>query len=105
MFRDRRGSERHAINRHAKLQLAGGSLPRDCVVSDISAGGVRLHVEGVDVPDQFVLLVSDGTGATRPRDCKVVWRLGFEVGAEFLDMSGHRGPARESPAPESAVAS
>ena len=105
MFRDRRGSERHAINRHAKLQLAGGSLPRDCVVSDISAGGVRLHVEGVDVPDQFVLLVSDGTGATRPRDCKVVWRLGFEVGAEFLDMSGHRGPARESAASEAAIAS
>lgn len=104
MFSDRRRSERQAISRHAKLQLAGGSLPRDCVVSDISVGGVRLHVEGVDVPDRFVLLVADGTGSARPRDCKVVWRLGFEVGAEFLDAPGRRSTSREGLAAEPAAA-
>jgi hypothetical protein len=49
MLTDRRRSRRHAISRHAKLQLPAGSFPRDCVVSGISEGGVRLHVEGVDV--------------------------------------------------------
>lgn len=89
MFRDRRESKRqsngHEISRHAKIQLAGGSLPRDCLLTNISEGGVRLHVEGIDVPDHFVLLLSDGSGSAKPRDCSVVWRLGFEVGAEFTD--------------------
>jgi hypothetical protein len=93
-FGERRRSNRQTISRHAKLQLAGGSLSRDCVITDISDGGVRLHVEGFDVPDEFVLLLSDGAGAARPRDCKVAWRLGFEVGAEFLDVSGSRGKQR-----------
>jgi PilZ domain len=89
-FGERRQSNRHAISRHAKLQLAGGSLSRDCVVTDISDGGVRLHVEGFEVPNQFVLLTSDGNGGARPRDCKVAWRLDFELGAEFLDLPGRR---------------
>jgi hypothetical protein len=53
-------------------------------------GEVRLHVEGFEVPDQFVLLISNGDGGARPRDCKVAWRLGFELGAEFLDLPGRR---------------
>jgi hypothetical protein len=56
-MQDRRSSKRHSISRYAKLQLPGGSLPRDCLITDISEGGVRLHVEGVDVPKQFALLV------------------------------------------------
>ena len=97
MFNELRQSKRHAVSRHAKFQFAGSSLPRDCVISDISTGGVRLHVEGIDVPDRFVLLVSDGNGRIDPRDCKVVWRLGFELGAEFLDA------AKPPPAPARAV--
>jgi len=88
MLADRRNSKRLTLNRHAKIQVAGGSLPRDCLISNISHGGVRLHVEGVDVPDRFVLLLADGTGSARPRDCSVVWRLGYEVGAEFTDTFG-----------------
>ena len=61
MLADRRNSKRLTLNRHAKIQVAGGSLPRDCLISNISHGGVRLHVEGVDVPDRFVLLLADGT--------------------------------------------
>jgi hypothetical protein len=86
MFKERRRSERRAISRHAKFTFAGSAIPRDCVVSDMSTGGVRLHVEGAEVPDHFVLLVSDGSGRAQPRDCHVVWRLGFEVGAEFLNV-------------------
>lgn len=88
MFVDRRNSSRRTLNRHAKIQVAGGALPRDCLITNISDGGVRLHVEGVDVPDRFVLLLADGPAGPRPRDSSVVWRLGYEVGAEFIDTFG-----------------
>jgi len=78
---NRRRSERLAMRGLAKIQGATGSLQRDCWVSDISDGGVRLHVE-VDVPEEFTLILPSGR-----RDCRVVWRLGQEVGAEFVDTS------------------
>ena len=88
MFTEKRKSRRQAISRHAKIQLPGSTLARDCLVTDISDGGVRLHVQGVAVPDQFVLLLSDGPVSARPRDCSVVWRLGYELGAKFADAPG-----------------
>ena len=93
---DKRRSKRKTISRHAKIQFSGGSLPRDCLITDISEGGVRLHVEGVDVPDQFVLLLTDGSG-TRPRDCSVVWRLGLELGAKFMVVVGLDERASSAP--------
>jgi hypothetical protein len=80
---DRRRTERHAMRGLAKIQLGTGSLPRDCWISDISDGGVRLHAEGVDVPEEFTLVLSDMNGGRR--DCRVVWRLGHEIGAQFVD--------------------
>jgi hypothetical protein len=80
---NRRRTERHAVGGLAKIQLGTGSLPRDCWVSDISDGGVRLHAEGMDVPDEFTLVLMGVDGGRR--DCRVAWRLGHEVGAEFID--------------------
>jgi hypothetical protein len=80
---NRRRTERHAVSGLAKIQLGTGSLPRDCWVSDISDGGVRLHAEGMDVPDEFTLVLMGLDGGRR--DCRVAWRLGHEVGAEFID--------------------
>jgi hypothetical protein len=85
---DRRRSERHLVRGPA--QLLFGSLPRDCWISDISDGGVRLHAQGVDVPDEFTLLVPP---RRERRECRVVWRLGHEIGAEFSD-AGAQGFAR-----------
>jgi hypothetical protein len=42
-------------------------------------------MEGVQVPDQFTLYFS-GPGAQR-RECRVAWRLGYELGAEFIDTT------------------
>ena len=81
MMNDRRRSHRHHYSGLAKIQPHAGALPRDCWVSDVSDGGVRLHCEQMEVPSDFLLLL----GNARPRECRVVWRLGFEVGAEFLD--------------------
>ena len=80
---NRRRSERLALRGLAKIQFGTGSLPRDCWISDVSDGGVRLHAEGVAVPDEFTLMLP-GAGGGR-RDCRVVWRLGHEIGAEFVD--------------------
>ena len=93
MLNEKRKSKRKTISRHAKIQFANGSLPRDCLITDFSEGGVRLHVEGVDVPDQFVLLLSDGDGSARPQDCSVVWRLGLELGAKFTVHVGRDEPS------------
>jgi len=83
-FKERRLSRRRALNRIAKIQLANGTLPRDCLITDMSEGGVRIHVENFEVPDEFVLLLSgEGIGGSE-RVCRVVWRLGYELGAKFV---------------------
>ena len=86
MLKDRRKAQRHAVRGLAKIKTSTGSLPRDCLVTDVSDGGVRLHTESLDVPDQFMLLFAE---ALRPRECRVVWRLGHEIGAEFTDGREH----------------
>ena len=80
---DRRRSERLSLRGLAKIQFGAGSLPRDCWISDLSDGGARLHAEGVAVPNEFILVLP-GVGGGR-RECRVVWRLGHEIGAEFVD--------------------
>ena len=76
----RRSSRRHCF-RAAKIQL--DAWTRDCLVIDISDGGVRLNAKGLDVPDEFVLLLSTD-GVVRESMCKVAWRYGDEVGAKFV---------------------
>src|SRR5215213_8245777 len=79
---DRRRTDRHAVRGLAKIQTGSGSLPRDCWITDISDGGVRLHSERTDVPDEFILVLP---GVQGRRECRVAWRLGHEIGAEFID--------------------
>src|SRR3989442_15410775 len=90
---DRRRSERHTARGLAKIQTGAGSLPRDCWISDISDGGGRLHSERMDVPDEFTLLLP---GVNGRRECRVVWRLGHEIGAEFIGRSRPGVPQREA---------
>ena len=81
---ERRRSRRRQINRVAKIQFGSGTLPRDCLITDISDGGVRLHVEGFDVPDDFILLLTGDDIGAKERIYRVVWRLGYEIGAKFV---------------------
>jgi hypothetical protein len=81
--RERRGAQRFTLDRMAKVQVPG-SLPRDCLIVDVSDSGIRIHAEHWEVPDEFLIVIS---GARHERrECRVVWRLGFEVGAEFIDV-------------------
>jgi hypothetical protein len=88
MSAERRRHPRTIINRIAKFQTDAGALPRDCMITDISKKGARLFAEGVEMPDQFHLLIS-GEQHSR-RACQVVWRLGGEIGVTFV------GPERRN---------
>jgi len=83
MHRFRRRSARRRHCRAAKIQLGDGVPACDCLVIDISNGGVRLNVEGLDVPDEFVLLLSED-GIVQESTYKMIWRFGNEVGAKFV---------------------
>ena len=82
---ERRRSRRRQINRVAKIQFGSGTLPRDCLITDISDGGVRLYLNGLDVPDEFVLLLS-GHRVTQESKYQVVWRFNQELGAKFIGI-------------------
>ena len=81
MHRLRRQEARQRCYRPAKIKLAAGA--RDCLIIDMSGGGVRLNVEGLDVPDEFVLLISNDR-KVQESAYKVVWRFGNELGAKLV---------------------
>ena len=81
MLTNRRASERRVCRRVAKIQFGTGSLPRDCMITDISAGGVKVIAEHLEIPPEFTLILSTGS----PRQCRLAWRIGCEFGAQFVD--------------------
>jgi hypothetical protein len=81
MLVNRRKSERHICRRVAKIQFGTGSLPRDCVITDVSDGGVKVIAEYLDIPPECTIIFSTG----HPRQCKLAWRIGCELGAQFVD--------------------
>ncbi len=81
MLVNRRRSERRLCRSAAKIQFGTGSLPRDCTITDISDGGVKVIAEYLDIPTEFTIILSEG----RPRQCRMAWRIGCEVGAQFVD--------------------
>ena len=84
MFAERRKQTRRRVNRVAQFYGELGQLPRSCMVTDISSNGARLFCEG-EMPPQFILAVS-GEGVDLRRECRVVWRLGGELGVEFVEQ-------------------
>ena len=81
MLANRRKTERRLGRRVAKIQFGNGSLPRDCTITDVSDGGVKLIAEYLDIPPEFTIILSTGN----PRQCRLAWRIGCELGAEFID--------------------
>jgi hypothetical protein len=83
VFIEKRRLQRHAINRVAQFHSEISPMPRAITVTNISEGGARLYSE-IDMPPRFTLTVS-GEGLNLRRECRVVWRLGGELGVEFTD--------------------
>ena len=82
MFLERRNAPRRVINRVAQYYCDGSQFPRTCLVTDISDSGARLYSEN-EIPNAFTLAVS-GEGIDMKHECQVVWRLGHEMGVEFV---------------------
>ncbi len=81
MLVNRRRSERHLYGGLARIQFGAGSLPRDCKISDVSDGGVKVIAEHLEIPAEFTIIFATG----RPRQCRLAWRIGCEFGAQFVD--------------------
>jgi PilZ domain len=81
MLLDRRKNSRQTFNRLGRFysDLSG---QHECMIVDLSEGGARLHTH-TETPPVFALTILTDAGAIQKR-CKVIWRLGHEVGVEFL---------------------
>ena len=92
MLKERRNTKRRNFNRYARIQVEMSGQSRDCLIVNMSDEGVQLHSEIAELPNEFTLVIAD---AVHPRrTCRVVWRLGFEIGANFTDLD--RLPAGRS---------
>jgi hypothetical protein len=94
MFSNRRKSERRPGGGGAKLHFGVGSLPRDCTIIDVSDGGARIVAENLEIPAEFTIIFATG----QPRECRLVWRIGCEFGAEFIDRNQSHSYRRTSKA-------
>jgi hypothetical protein len=81
IFADRRRSARRPVRAMAQIQFDIDASPRDCMIVNISDGGIRIIAENLDIPAEFTITMSEGG----PRQCRLVWRIGCEFGAEYLD--------------------
>ena len=88
MWKERRRSERRPANGLVQVQNSIGGPARECRLTDISEGGVRLYAENLVLTDDFKLYLP--SGENRHRRCRVIWRLGHEIGAAFADMEERR---------------
>ena len=98
---EKRGAPRYPLERLAKIQTGDGTPARYCVVLDVSDGGVRINAFGLHIPDEFVLLLS-GDGPALDGTYKVIWRIGYDVGARFV--VGIPGAEREVARPSIVLA-
>jgi hypothetical protein len=81
---ERRRSPRQRLGRLATLKAGVGIPPRYVLITNTSAEGVRLQLNGIDLLDDFVLLFHGNGGAARDGTYKLVWRQGQDAGAKFV---------------------
>jgi hypothetical protein len=67
---ERRHTPRHRLGKLATIKLGIGIAPRYCLVTSVSSEGVRIHVNGFEVLDEFVLLFPEGA---RGRAARTRW--------------------------------
>jgi hypothetical protein len=80
--KEHRQSPRRRLANLTKIKTAPDAPLRDCLILDMSDEGVRLYIGGLNVPDQFVLLVGEDDAT----ECKyqVIWRRDREIGAKLI---------------------
>jgi hypothetical protein len=86
MRKDLRQRPRAAVGSKAWIRFDDGFSVRACRLVDQSRTGFRIMVDAPrDVTDSFSLLLS--RDAAPGRLCRVKWRTGSEIGAEFVGAS------------------
>jgi len=94
-FIERRRSLRDQVQYSAWIEIGNGSLPRHCVVLDVSEEGARIMLaSAATLPQEFSLVFTKYGRICRR--CRMVWRSGVEVGVEYL------GPLECEDAPHAA---
>jgi len=86
---ERRRSPRARLGRLATIKLGIGMPPRYVLVTNASAEGVRLQLNGIEPHDEFVLLFHGNGGPARDGTYKMIWRHGQDVGAKFISDETH----------------
>ena len=80
--RDPRKSPRQKSGSKAWIRVEGEFAIRSCTIADVSDSGVRLILDTTQpVSGPFTLLFS--RNARQGRRCRVKWRRGAQLGAEF----------------------
>ena len=88
---ERRSTPRTYLGCEAKIVFGDGTVLHYCNVTDISKGGVRLHLYSTDIPDVFALLFP-GDGPAQSGNYEIVWRRGQNVGAKYIGTGPQRRP-------------
>jgi hypothetical protein len=83
-FEERRKTPRQRLGRLATLKIGVGIAERCVLVTNTSAEGVRLQLNGLELRDEFVLLFHGNGGDACDGTYKVVWREGQDAGAKFI---------------------
>jgi hypothetical protein len=95
MSGEKRKSHRQTLKYPAKIDIGNGEGPMNCLLTDVSATGARVAVEFPDqVPEYFSLLLAPEHSVMRR--CKVVWREGSAIGAEFVKASDFKAATRKA---------
>ena len=83
MAKDKRKKSRIDVVRQACVRASDSFALRRCVIEDQSDSGVCVKLDSpAFLPEQFLLLPSGTGGPTRA--CRVKWRRGSLIGAEFV---------------------
>ena len=83
MRKDSRKAVRNPIGSKVWIRFDDGFSVRECRLVDLSGGGIRILVKApYDVARQFSLMMT--RDAAPGRRCRVKWRHGKEIGAEFV---------------------
>jgi hypothetical protein len=83
MPNDFRQTPRAAIGSKAWIRFDDGFSVRACRLVELSSTGIRIVVDAPrDVADRFSLLLT--RDAAPGRRCRIKWRNGSEIGAEFV---------------------
>jgi hypothetical protein len=83
MRKDLRQTPRAGVGSKAWIRFDDGFSVRACRLVELSRTGLRIAVDAPrDVTDRFSLLLS--RHAAPGRSCRIIWRNGSEIGAEFV---------------------